>query len=401
MSVRRPGREAELNAILISPNRQLADLFLASVPAVQGFQILGDLRSYPTQQTLEMRLRQLQPEIALIDLTTDFDEAGKLIRFLSGLKPPVHVVGLHTKNDSEAILSSVRMGACEFLFAPFEPEIQVEAVTRLRRLRQPEASVDGEAGKVITFSSAKPGSGASTLATQTAFAIKRATGKRVLLADLDLTGGSIAFFLKLNQSHSLLDLLSGSELNLNDWPSHTVSCGGVDILTAPATPYVQPVDPGRLQEVIQYAKLLYDWIVLDSQSIFHKTSMLALSESEKAFLVSTSELPSLHLTRKAIGLLNHLGFGKDRFQVVVNRLNKRDGLVGTDLGKLFDCPVHTSFPNDYFSLHRVITLGRPLANDCELGRAIENLVQKIIGPLTGDKKKFGNLMGAKPVLSET
>jgi pilus assembly protein CpaE len=400
MIPRRNGRETELNAILIAPNRDLAELFLATVPRVRGFQILADLRSYPTQQTLEIRLRQLQPEVVLIDLASNFDEAGGLIRFLSTLRPPVQAVGLHTHNDSEMILRSVRMGACEFLFAPFDLAAQEDAIARLRRLHQPDGAQEAEHGRVIVFSSAKPGSGASTLATQTAFALKRATGKRVLLADFDLTGGTVGFFLKLNQRHSLVDVMSDGQLDVSRWSGYTVSCGGVDILTAPETPYVQNLDPGRIQEVLQYVRFLYDWVVVDVPAIFHKISLLTLSEAERAYLVSTGELPSLHLTRKAIALLQQLGFGKDRFQVVVNRVSKRDGLGGNDLGKLFDCPVHASFPNDYFSLHRVITLGRPLANDCDLGRAIEGLAQKITGSSQAERKKLGGVLNAKPALSE-
>jgi pilus assembly protein CpaE len=307
---------------------------------------------------------------------------------------------LHSHNDSEAILSSVRSGACEFLYSPFDITIQQEAVTRLRRMRQPESASEMNTGRVIAFSSAKPGSGASTLATQTAFALKRATGKRILLADLDLSGGSIGFFLKLNQYHSLVDVLAGGELDVSRWSDCTVSCGGVDILTAPDKPHLESIDPARFQEALQYIRFLYDWIVIDLPSIFNRLSLLTLSETERAFLVSTSELPSLHLTRKAIALLSQLGFAKDRVQVVVNRVNKKDGLAGGDLGKLFDCPVQASFPNDYFSLHRVITLGRPLANDCELGRAIEVLVSKVVGGGSAEKKRLGGVLHAKPALLE-
>lgn len=390
----RPSRDSELTALLISPNRELADAFLATVPAVKGFQVLGDLRTYPQQQTLDIRLRQLRPEVTLIDLTSNLEQAGELIRYLASLKPPVFSIGLHVQNDSEAILYSVRQGASEFLYAPFDVGVQQEAIARLRRLRQPDSNEEHEQGKVVVFASTKPGSGASTLATQTAFALRRATGKRVLLADFDLTGGTIAFFLKVTQRASILELMQSDSMDMGKLSDYAISCGGVDVLIGPETPFAGPLDPSRFQEVLQYARLLYDWVVIDLPAVFHRLSLLALSESEKAYLVSTSELPSLHLTRKALNLLSQLGFGKDRVQVVVNRVNKKDGIAGQDLSKLFDCPVPASFPNDYFSLHRVITLGRPLANDCELGRSIEALAAKIAGTATTDKKRAGQATNA-------
>ena len=85
-------------------------------------------------------------------------------------------------------------------------------------------------------------------------------------------------------------------------------------------------------------------------------------------MVSTAELPSLHLTRKALTLVEQLGFPKERFQVLVNRVDKRTSIGVADMEKLFGCKVHASLPNDYFSLHRVVTLGQPLGNDGELGK---------------------------------
>jgi hypothetical protein len=47
--------------------------------------------------------------------------------------------------------------------------------------------------------------------------------------------------------------------------------------------------------------------------------------------------------------------------------------------KLFGCGVHASLPNDYFALHRVVTLGQPLGAENDLGRAIENVAQRLCG----------------------
>src|ERR1700676_1628559 len=129
--------EPQITALLIAPNRELAQEFLATLPQTQAFQILADLKSYPPAQTLEIRARQLKPNIVLLDLASDPAAATELIRFIAALTPPVHVVGLHTDNDSSAILQSLRAGASEFLHAPFDLANQREAIARLRRLFTP------------------------------------------------------------------------------------------------------------------------------------------------------------------------------------------------------------------------------------------------------------------------
>src|SRR5580700_1932248 len=103
--------EPEISALLIAPNRDLAQQFLATIPQTGAFQILADLKSYPPQQTLEIRARQLKPAVVLLDLSTDLAVATDLVRSIASLTPPIHTVGLHTHNDSNAILRSLRAGA--------------------------------------------------------------------------------------------------------------------------------------------------------------------------------------------------------------------------------------------------------------------------------------------------
>jgi pilus assembly protein CpaE len=391
----------EIAALLIAPDRALAQQFLATLPQTRTFQILADLKSYPPQQTLEIRIKQLKPNVVLLDLSSDLNGAVEVIRFIAAMTPPVHVVGLSTHNDSTAILQSLRAGASEFLYAPFELATQREAIARLRRLVQPETPAQTEAGHVVGVSSAKPGSGASTVATQAAFSLQRLTGKRILLADFDLTGGTIGFYLKLSHNYSLVDALQHSEhMDPTLWNSLTVNYGGVDILPAPATPYAEPLDGARLRVLIEHARNLYDWVILDLPAIFNRTSLMAISECERAYLISTSELPSLHMTRKALTLVDQLGFPKDRFQVLVNRVDKRDDIGTADMEKLFGCPIHAKLPNDYFSLHRVVTLGQPLGSEGELGKAIEQIAGRLCGALAPPKKSVQTAREMKPAYSQ-
>ncbi len=227
----------EITALLIAPDRELAQKFLETIPQTRGFQILADLKSYPPNQTLEIRVRQLKPQVVLLDLGSDPSASVDLVRYMAGLTPPVRVIGLHSHNDSQMILQCLRAGAVEFLYAPFDLAIQRDAISRLRRMVAPESVQRTEVGHAVAFSSCKPGSGASTVATQTAFSLHRLTGKKILLVDCDLTGGTIGFYLKLSHNYSLVDALQHVEhLDVALWNSLAVNYGGVDILPAPAIP---------------------------------------------------------------------------------------------------------------------------------------------------------------------
>jgi len=393
------GKGPELTALLIAADRELAQAFSLAAEQAHAFQIVSELKAYPARQSLEIRLKQLKPDVLLLDVASDLEAACEVIRWVAACGPATQVIGLHVRHDSDAILRSLRAGATEFLQPPFDAASQQEAASRLRRLLQPEAVEDVEPGSITAFSSAKPGSGASTIAAQTAFALKRSTNKRVLLADFDVMGGMIGFYLKLNHSKSVLDALQfADQLGDSLWSTLVATSEGVDILPAPETPYAGMVDSSRLHAVLEYARLNYEWIVIDLPVVFQRLSLMAMSESDRAFLITTSELPSLHLARKAVNLLNQLGFPKERFQILMNRINKRDEIAVSDIEKLFNCSVHSRFPNDFFSLHRAVTLGQAIDGHSELGKAIETLAGKLSAGGAANGKKTA-ASDSKAVLS--
>jgi pilus assembly protein CpaE len=393
---------APLTALLIAPDRELAQQFAKMAAAARAFQVLAELKSYPSRPILEMRLRQLQPDVVLLDLASDFAAAEELIRLITQAQPETHVVGLHRRNDSEAILRSLRLGASEFLYAPFDPAVQAEAVGRLRRLRRAGTAPEREPGKVVVFASAKPGSGASTLAVQTALALRRLTNQKILIADLDLTGGSLGFYLRLESQGTVLEALEQEQgPGTAGWRSLVEHAHGLDVLTAPPAPSSESIEATRLHDLLEGARRTYDWTLLDLPSIFHRTSLLALAASDDAFLVTTSELPSLHLARKAVNLLGQLGFPRERYRVLVNRVSRRDTLKGSDMEKIFNAPVHASIPNDGCALDRAVTLGQPLGADGELGRAVEDLARRLAGVPAGEKRRSGMMLEARPAFSES
>jgi len=345
----------QLKALMISPDRALARQFLGTATAARAFLILAELQAYPQLRTLEIRLRQLRPEVVLLDLVTDFEQAATLVGAISISNPGIQIIGLHARNDSAAIVRSLRQGAAEFLYAPFDAAIQEQALARVRRLIEPQGQAPHPAGTVAVFASAKPGSGASTLAAQTAFALGRLAGVRVLLADLDPMSGTVTFYLKAAGA------APGGVVKVRH---------GVDVFPAGMAPG-DSLDIVRLRELLARARQDYGWILLDLPAIFHRATLLALPEADRTFLVTTSELPSLHLARKALTFLGQLGCGKERVRVLVNRVARHGALGPSDVEKILGSEVHHSFPNDYSALDRALAEGEPLGCECELGRAIE------------------------------
>jgi pilus assembly protein CpaE len=376
------GNRPRLSAILIAPDRQLARQFTDALAPAQAFQIAAEMKAYPALKALEVRLDQVRPDVLLLDLATDLEAACSVIREAAAHRPGCKVIGLHRSNDSEAILKSLRTGATEFLHAPFQAASQLEAAQRIERLlhtAQPPSAM----GQVIVFTSAKEGSGATTLAREMAYALRAQTRQRVLLADFDAMGGTLAF--TLNAIQDAASAGAGEEGWLDgDGQPRAAEHQGVSLIANPQAPPETPAGGERLQVFLESARQGYDWVLADLPPVFERISLLAISEADQAYLLATPELPSLHLARKAVSALRQLGFPPERFRVVLNRVDRRGGLAAADIEKLFPSAVQAKLPNDPLALQRAIAEGAPVNPESDFGRAASALAAALAGEL---KKK--------------
>jgi pilus assembly protein CpaE len=389
---------AGLRAILIAPNRALAAEFRGSVKASRVFEIVGDWEQYPEPRALERGVRQLRATVVLVDISADRQAAGELLRLGASQRWGVPVVALHTAQDPEAILWALRQGASEFLHAPFEPAAQQEAAQALLRLGAPVEAAERQ-GKVVAFSSVKPGAGATTLACHTALALKRLTGEEVLLADLDRTAGMVGFYLGIRSTPNAGDALAQVEaLDTARWTTLTTPCRGVAVLPAPAAPPEAPFQPGRLEELLAAARRAFEWVILDLPAAFHRHSLQVLWSADTSFLVTTPDLASLYLARKAVRLLSSLGLTEERVRMLINRQVAAAELGPTELRKILEFPVHGSFPEGGDSVSQALATGSGLEPGSAMEQAIGEFVAGLAG-VSGEVKRSGVSWGAGLALS--
>ena len=395
-------KRAELMALRICPNRSLAQQLSASMPHAKAFEIVADLKRYPSARQLDTRLRQSRPDVVLLDLSAETETAVELIGLITSFRPTVHVIGLHETNDAGVIIRSLRAGATEFLCSPFDVDSQSTVITRVLRLRKSEEHVLQDRGKVIAFVGTKAGQGASTIACQTAFATSQEGKRRVLLMDFDLTGGTVSFALRTHHSYGVLDAIRHAEkLDSALWAALVTKKDGVDVLLAPDTPEMTGIDGHRIHEVIEYARSAYELVVVDLPSAYERISQVALGESDHVYIVCNPELPSLHLTRKLLSYMDQMGYGRDRCSLLINRMSNRYELGSSDMEKVFNFPISSILPEDYGAIHRALTGGKTIPPNCELGRRLRDFAASIVGQDKEDKKKGVAALKLSALLSQS
>jgi pilus assembly protein CpaE len=220
--------------------------------------------------------------------------------------------------------------------------------------------------------------------------------QRVLLADLDLDAGMVAFITKTKSVYSILDAVNNlHRLDIHYWKA-LVSNGipGVEIVSSPLAlaSKQQPKDE-QIRQVLSFARPHYDWTLVDLGRSLTHLGMAALEEIDEACLVTTLEVPALHQSKQIIQTLIDSGYGKNRIKLILNRAPKRLDITPAELEKMLGTPIFCTVANDYPELYETYAEGRMLSRSSELGKQISRLALKLANleedkSATNAKKRF-------------
>jgi len=359
-------------------NRDLweqAQACLAGLPfrIIVEHQDLGDVSNFLD------RLERMRPDVVLVDISGWKEPLENLVASIRSAIGDPMIVALNNTAEADAILSSLRAGINEYLYPPLQDALKRALERRsAERSRRRDGSTKA-GGKAIGFLSAKGGCGATTLVTHVAAELGR-LNQKVLLADLDLDAGMVAFITKTKSVYSILDAVNNlHRLDLHYWKA-LVSNGipGVEIVSSPLAlaSKQQPKDE-QVRHVLAFARPHYDWTLADLGRSLSRIAMAALEEIDEVCLVTTLEVPALHQSKQIIQTLLDSGYGKGRVNLVLNRSPKRLDITPGELEKMLGVPIFCMIPNDYPELYETYAEGRMLNRSSELGKQITRFALKL------------------------
>jgi pilus assembly protein CpaE len=364
---------------------------LADLPfrLIVEHQDIGDLSSFLD------RLERMRPDVVLVDISNWREPLEGLVASIRGAIGDPMIIALNTTAQADSILSALRAGVNEYLYPPLREPLRraLERRSNERSRRRDGATKTG--GKAFGFFSSKGGCGATTLVTHVAAELGR-HNQKVLLVDLDLVAGMVAFITKTKSVYSILDAITNlHRLDIHYWKA-LVSNGipGVEIVSSPlALACKQEPKDEQVRHVLAFARPHYDCTLVDLGRSLSHMAMAALEEIDEACLVTTLEVPALHQSKQIVQTLIDSGYGKDRIKLILNRAPKRLDIAPDELERMLGVPIFHTILNDYPELYETYAEGRMLNRNSELGKQIARLAMKL-GSLeddktTKDKKRFG------------
>ena len=321
------------------------------------------------------------PDLLLLD-----QPQGRELARLEGLgaaNPRMTTMVLSTLHTVEFMVDAMRAGVREVLPAPVGPDTLYPAVARVREKLSAHEHANG---KVLAFVSCKGGSGATFLATNTAYALATECGQRVALIDLNLQFGDASLFLA---DHKPLATLSDVALQMHRMDASLLASSMMpvtstfSVLAAPDDPvHAGDVKPDHIDTLLNLARRHYDFVVLDVGRTLDPVGVRALDLADTIFPVLQTTLPYVRDGKRLLEVFRSLGYPPAKVQVIVNRHEKKAQIKLADLEKACATPVWRQVPNHYETAAASVNQGIPvlkLAPKSPISKALAALARGIAG----------------------
>jgi pilus assembly protein CpaE len=326
------------------------------------------------------------PEVILVD-SRESTAALQIVHAIHAGLPNTHLLVISSITDPELIIELMRAGVREVLASPLTQAALIEAFNRhisqkARAITHTQTRAKKK-GKIYCITSAKPGSGATTIAINVAGIIAARSSQRTALIDLDRPLGDAAAYLNVKPNFTVSDALSaGQRLDSVLFESYTISSHGFHIL-AGFREYAADTSfsADKLSQLLDVTQKTFEHAIVDLPANLDEDQVKVITRySEIIMVVLTPDLPAVWRAERLLKYLTGLQ-ASDKIRIVVNRSTHSDEITDRDIVRLLEAQIYSKLPNEYSACIRAINSGSLLetVNSKHLSRAIAALATEMAG----------------------
>jgi pilus assembly protein CpaE len=351
----------QINVIIIDENETSRKLITGILNNIKGLNIeeAGDF-----ENGFKL-MKQVTPDITILNLSPSEENALKLAKLITQKYRETALFVTAPKAMPDVIIQAMRAGAREFLTQPFNKDELIEAVHSIIRAKKHKLEQKSSKGKVIAVHGAKGGVGTTTIATNIASVLSHQQNKDVILVDLNLKLGNSALFFDIKPQYSILDVANNMnkidlQLLKRTLPMHS---SGVRILIGPAQiEEAESVSATHVEQTLSLLRDIFEFIIIDTNSVFDEVNIKGLDEADKILTVSTLDIPSIYNTKRCLDLFQRMGYGNEKVLLILNRYSTFEEIDVELIEKSLNYPVFWRIPNQSYSqILKSINAGIPIS----------------------------------------
>jgi pilus assembly protein CpaE len=341
------------------------------------------------------RMQEANVEVVIVDIPRhEVAAAIRAVELLHAELPKSAVFAVGDASQPQAIIAAMRAGAREFLERPTTTSSLLEAFVRLATARRRPKGT-GTTGKVFTFVNAKGGSGATTIAVNTALALQ--SQGSVALVDLAPLGHA-ALHLNAKPTFTIADAIRNAKRLDDDLlDGYMTRCTkDLHLLAGIREGFSEEISTEAIARIFEVLMARYRHVVVDASSRLDRTLRTVCDLSQTVLLVGLLDVPSLWSVAKVRDYLLE-GSASANIGLVLNRFHKLPGFSETEIETSTQTKIMSKIPNHYAAVSSAIDRGIPLVgqNHSDIARTFVNLAHLLTQVEVTEKRRAraGSLFG--------
>jgi pilus assembly protein CpaE len=346
-------------------------------------------------EAIEMYITQ-EPDVVLMDTGLPDMDGFETTRRIVDEDPFAEVIILSVESGAEVYRKTMQAKAAFVWSMPLEAgkiadSIRTSAENRQKakkqtgRLTPPgdqPIPVPGPQGKLLAIYSGKGGVGCTTLAVNIALALQ-SIDTPTILVDADLQFGDIKVLLNLQGGYSIADVAANAEGLDYDLLEQVVVTyeKGLRVLLAPPSPEMgDEISVEGVRTLIELLRSRYAYIVIDADSYLNDIALAILEQADLILTIATPDVPAIKNTSLLIDTLHKLDIPRERLMLVMNQVDRRDGIRADKVSETLKQEVLVEIPFDRAAVKESINKGQPLLLDQKSHPLMKPLMQ-LVGEL--------------------
>ena len=365
----------EYRVILVESNRLMLERLSSVIRNTKDFELVS--RYQRAGDALGQGL-VFKPNLILLDI--DEEDNLSMLEDFTKTFSDADVICLSAKwapSDSESI---ARAGAKGFIIKPFTSEELQEA---LRTFNKSGLSFGSN---VLAFFSPKGKSGKTTLIANLGMALAQKTGQQVGVIDADLQFGDMSVFFNLAPKTTLMEAVRDinflSPVTLNSY--FLPIAENLRVLCGTRRPeYAEMVDIKSFTEVVDMARSMYRYVLIDLPSGFTPISIATAEASDITYLAAmingTFEIQHM---KRALEIFKAWPDYEQRVKTVFTRVEPCDANEQSKLSQSMEYPVSSIIPNEYMLVSSAANNGQMAIleqPDSRFAQMVNQMADDIIG----------------------
>jgi Mrp family chromosome partitioning ATPase len=265
-----------------------------------------------------------------------------------------------------------RMGLIAPLAPPFSSDDLESAA-----LRALDRAVHGAAAPLVLFVPARQGSGATTIALNTAYQLCDVGGYRTLFVEVDDNEGALGAILPAAAEPVSLE---ASYFTPFSFRQHVQRIGELDVVSGRRLAGVTGLNRWTVRRFLAAARSHYDYVLVRTPRLSHPGISTSLPSVTRTVIVATPDLPSLSVARD---MSARLGQARRTVSIVMNRWDV--DCAASNTAALFPAEVLSTVPDAATLVRRAqMSHNGVVGTDGPFLRAVAKIGSAIAGaPLRG------------------